>query len=366
MHIVQEDFPIEIYPGLLPDEMEQVVFFDIETTGFSGNSALLYLIGCVFYREKHWQIQQWFLNDYQEEKEMLLSFFDFISAYTWLIHFNGTTFDIPFIEKRLTRHHLSKSFSFFESLDLYKEIKPYKKLLSLEGLKQKNLEQFLGIHRTDPFTGGELIDVYYEYMETKHSDLLSCLLLHNADDLRGMLSILPLHGLILLLQGAFRMISAEESISADNRPVLIFTLESVMTIPDALALELPWCSLVTDTKNPQTGLHTISVSVPLTKETLKYFYDNYRDYYYLPEEDQAIHKSVGIYVDKSCRKAATRMTCYTKRESTYLPLPDSHVSVPIFRRKYKDKLSYMELTAEFMQKKELQKEYLLQLFRNSL
>lgn len=350
MRIFEEAFPIELHPLLLPDEASQIVFFDIETTGFSGQSAFIYLIGCVFYKDNQWLLRQWFLDDTSSEKEMLLSFFDFISAYTWLIHFNGSTFDIPFIEKRLNRYRLAKSFSFFESLDLYKEIKPYKKLLGLNALKQKNLEEFLGIHRSDPFTGGELIEVYYEYMDTHKDDLLSCLLLHNADDLRGMLSILPLRGLLLFLKGAFQVARLEQTHSS-----LIFCLESELPLPSRLQLTLPYCQI-------RAGQKQISAEVPLVKEMLKYFYTNYRDYYYLPAEDQAIHKSVAAYVDKSCRRTATQASCYTKRFSTFLPLKDKNFLSPVFQREYKEKEYFFELTEEFLNDKKLQKDYLLQLF----
>lgn len=349
MRIVEEDFPIDIHPDLLPDEASQVVFFDIETTGFSGQSAFLYLIGCIFYKENKWQLRQWFLDDFGSEKEMLLSFFDFISAYTWLIHFNGSTFDIPFIEKRLARYKLAKSFSFFESLDLYKELKPYKALLGLTGLKQKNLEEFLGIHRMDTFTGGELIEVYYEYMDTHKDELLSVLLLHNADDLRGMLSILPLHGLVLLLKGAFEVTNHEQTDSE-----LIFHLESSLPLPACPELVFGSCRLTIDGRN-------IRFTVPLIKETLKYFYPNPKDYYYLPAEDQAVHKSVSAYVDKAYRVAANQSNCYTKRTSTYLPLKDKSFVSTVFQRNYKEKEYFFEWNEEFMQNKELQRTYLLQL-----
>ena len=351
MRIMEENFPITIQPGLLPDEASHVVFFDIETTGFSGQSSLIYLIGCIYCKDNSWQLRQWFLDDVNTEKEMLLSFFDFIGSYTWLIHFNGAVFDIPFIEKRLARHRISRSFTFFESLDLYKEIKPYKKLLGLEGLKQKNLEQFLGIQRKDIFTGGELIEVYYEYIDTHREELLACLLLHNADDLRGMLSILPLHGLVLLLQGQFEVTECQLIESASE---ICFTLACELTLPDALDIQLEHARL-------SSADNMVSMHVPVVQDTLKYFYADYKDYYYLPAEDTAVHKSVAAYVDRAYRKAATQATCYTKRYSKYLPLKDKLFTDTAFYHEYKDKVCYMELTEEFFAKKELQKEYLLQL-----
>ena len=350
MRIFEENFPIEIHPGLLPGKASETVFFDIETTGFSGQSAYLYLIGCIFFNHKTWRIRQWFLDDPTSEKELLLSFFDFIGGYTWLVHFNGSAFDIPFIEKRLERYRLAKSFSFFESLDLYKEIRAYKKPLGLASVKQKELEEYLGIRRADPFSGGELIDVYYEYIDTHREALLSCLLLHNADDLRGMLSILPLYGLALLLKGDFAVRTCIQGTDS-----LDFCLDTELPLPPSAKLSFCNCRLTV-----QSG--QITAQVPLAKETMKYFYTNYKDYYYLPDEDQAIHKSVAAFVDRAHRKAATPASCYAKRSSVFLPVKDREFTSRIFRREYKEKTYFLELTRKFLDDKELQRKYLLQLF----
>ena len=41
------------------------------------------------------------------------------------------------------------------------------------------------------------------------------------------------------------------------------------------------------------------LKVPLYTEVMKYFYANYKDYYYLPEEDMAVHKYLSSYVERS-------------------------------------------------------------------
>ena len=48
-----------------------------------------------------------------------------------------------------------------------------------------------------------------------------------------------------------------------------------------------------------------------------------KNYYYLPEQNCAIHKSVAAYVDKSRRTAATKNTCYTWVEPHTLNTPSS-------------------------------------------
>ena len=88
-----------------------------------------------------------------------------------------------------------------------------------------------------------------------------------------------------------------------------------------------------------------TLRIPLIETELKYFYDNYKDYYYLPSEDQALHKSVAQFVDKSHRVQATAATCYTRKPGQYLKEWDAIFS-PVFKEEYGDKTLYFELTDE--------------------
>ena len=57
--------------------LEQFLFVDIETTGFTAKSSSLYLIGTAFYTEGSWQIRQWFCENPIEEAALLSDFFAF-------------------------------------------------------------------------------------------------------------------------------------------------------------------------------------------------------------------------------------------------------------------------------------------------
>ena len=85
---------------------------------------------------------------------------------------------------------------------------------------------------------------------------------------------------------------------------------------------------------------------PKETEELKYFYANYKDYYYLPAEDMAIHKSVAAFVDKAHRVQATAANCYTRKKSLYLPQWEI-LFTPFFKRDYRSKECFFELSDEF-------------------
>lgn len=88
----------------------------------------------------------------------------------------------------------------------------------------------------------------------------------------------------------------------------------------------------------------LKLQVELYEGELKYFYPNYQDYYYLPWEDTAVHRSVGACVDPEARKKATAKTCYTRSQGVFLPQAAPLWS-PALKRDYKDSLTFVPYSA---------------------
>lgn len=315
-----------------------LLFFDIETTGFSGDYNTVYLIGCVYKRENIWHFIQWFADSLDSESEVLEHFFQFAKGFHTLVHFNGDTFDIPFLQKRVQALGLSCSFDGLESFDIYKRIKPYKKHLGLSSMKQKAIEGFLGIDREDRYTGGQLIEVYGEYVKTKDDDLLRLLLLHNEDDLKGMPALLPILFYPDFFSQDFTLTEVRRIAGETPRLLLSLEGERETVLPVPLRASVPSYSLCAEG-------NCLELSLRLYEGTLKFFYPNYRDYYYLIYEDTAVHKSVGEFVDKSARIKATRETCYTKKSGTFLPQP-TPLWTPDFRNSCSDKHGFFECSPD--------------------
>ncbi len=327
------------YPLERIGNLEDLLFFDIETTGFSGDRCQLYLIGCTYYKNNTWNLIQWFADTKSAESDLLEHFFSFLKDYKTVIHFNGDGFDIPFLQKRCQHFHLPYNFSDVMSFDIYKKIKPYRNLLGLDSLKQKAIEQFLGIARTDKYNGGQLIEVYKDYLMTHEQDLYDLLILHNEDDLKGMPSILPIlnypdfleHPMILTSQ----QIVDQTEANGQCRHFLKLTCKSDSVLPVAVKNSLPpvSCRMEKD---------QIIFLIELTKGTLKHFYKNYKDYYYLPFEDRAVHKSIATGVDKDARMKATASNCYTKTTGYFLPQFEE-IWEPVMKQDCKDKMCYAAL-----------------------
>lgn len=336
-----ENFDIA-YPLERHLPLDKALFLDIETTGFTAKGAYLYLIGCAFYSGENWYIRQWFAEGYEDEKAVLESFFEFAKDYRYLIHFNGNNFDLPFITQKCQLLDLPYNFDEYEGLDIYKRISPYKYFLKLPNCKQKTLEVFLGLNREDTFSGGELIGIYHDYVKNPTEYAQDCLLLHNFEDIKGMMEILPVLAYYDLFHSDVKarkvQANSYKDISGNKHQELLMTV--VFPVPLPQEISCAWGNLYFK-GNGTEG----QIRVPIYEEELKYFYSNYKDYYYLPAEDVALHKSVASFVDKDHRIQATSATCYTRKFSSYLPQWD-YVIEPFFKREYKSKELFFEVTDE--------------------
>ena len=88
---------------------ERLLFFDIETTGFSPKTNMVYLIGLSFINEeKKLSSIQFLAEGIDDEKELLLKFLEKLSASSdmLLAGYNIRTFDIPFLNARLQKYDL--------------------------------------------------------------------------------------------------------------------------------------------------------------------------------------------------------------------------------------------------------------------
>lgn len=288
-------------PYLPNNSDKKCLYFDIETTGLQKKNALIYLIGGAKRNDDgSWLIHQWFAENPDEEQQILEEFSSFLSEFESVAHYNGGRFDIPFVDFRCSLYKLPSPFTGKTSLDYYSLLRPCRQLLTLPGLKQTDLESFLGFTRISELTGKDCIKVYRDLIKYRDSSYALPLLAHNLDDLQGLICCQNLTSYLDIMHENCTLISTKctyENIFAELR------LPSPVPVPHTWTFE-------------NFSLHAegqiMSASIHIPDGILKNYYANYKDYYYLPEEQTAIHKSIGTYVDKSRRQPTTPETCYTK------------------------------------------------------
>ncbi len=344
MIVLKERAEIKItYPLETFDGKENIVFFDIETTGFSRKYCHIYLIGCMYYIGDTLMYTQWLAENKNEEANILMAFYQFIKKFSTIIHFNGNSFDMPFVKVRGEKYRLDFDFTQFQCIDIYKSVSGISHILKMENQKQKTYENLLGIERTDPFSGGELIEVYREYLRTKDERLLLPLLLHNKEDVLNMGKLLSLYAVYDLFEGNFTVsdltVRSFEGISQEQKKEVQILLQLKNPIP--VKISYGFENLYLNAQDDRAMLTVSSIH-----ENLKLFYDNPKEYYYLPLEDEAVHKSLSMFVDSKYRKAATRETCYKKISDDYIPLYGECAGfLTIFKRRYADQYGFVPLDA---------------------
>lgn len=397
------DFPD--YHDFWGFDPETGLFFDIETTGLSAASSHVFLIGTICHTERGWQLTQYLAEHTSEEPELLAAFFADAAPFSTLIHFNGTTFDLPYINARAKACRLPVLFdgaSDQNSVDLYQKLRRLKKLSGAAHMKQKDLETFAGWQREDTLTGKHMVAMFHTYEKTSDPELRRLMLLHNHDDLVGMTHLLPLAAYLMLTEGTFAQItscspvaafsgntSTDLSFSASDisdetatdcnpdrqdtteepqpfvsgtsapatdygSPHLCICFALTAPLPHDLSLSIPYQPARSEEKFFQLIVKnsTAIFDIPGIDAEMKYFFPDYKNYYYLPLEDQAIHKSVAAYVEKEYRVPAKAMTCYTRKSGTFYPQPSATLT-PAFRSSYESQAFYFAWQEEYEANPEL-------------
>ena len=311
------------------------VWFDIETTGLSSSSACTYMIGAVMRDEgRNWIFRQWFAEGPAEEEELLRAFAEALPTECALLHFNGTTFDIPFLRDRCRYMELNITWPAL-SVDLYTQLRRLRKPALLSSCRQRDLEPYAGYTRVDPYDGGTLIRYYGDYVkynklfhiqttmqipapphdpdlpysaEESAAGIYETLSRHNREDLAGLVSLVRLYDVFDILNG-----DIEDADLTGFGVSAMITLMTNHRWPKGLLLACPLPGKCLTLTQPcpdcivaiapdEEGRPTLSI--PILTEPAKHYYDNYHDYFYLPLEGRAIHKSIATHMDrKYCRPA---------------------------------------------------------------
>ena len=287
----------DLDPGLLKDSD---LLFDIETTGLSKYKNKIILIGCGFISDGYLNIRQFFAENENEEGEVLKRFYEDTAEFDRLITYNGDRFDIPFINERTSAHSLDVASDSFSSLDIYKNIKPYKLLLGLPSLKQKNIENFLGIERDDEIDGGESVKLYKTYEKSHDPDLEDTILLHNHDDVKGLLDILPI--LEYRKLSRLSLFPIRKDISKDQ---IIFECESNAALPEEVSLSSHLMTLRLMKNRVKGVIHFIDGAFP-------YFQEDISQYLYHIEEKTIIPRVLVPKTDLYKYRLPSKEECFIK------------------------------------------------------
>lgn len=296
---------------------ELFALLDVESPGYARKHSRLAYAGCICPEHGEWILRQWVLEDKEEEAALLSRFLESLKPCQTLVHFGGTGFDLPLIRKRCAALGLHDPLSAKESVDVYQLLRPFQRLFGLARMDERSLEAYLGLVR------GPL-----------------------DNDLTMLARILPLLYYRDLTEGFFKALRGRPTGQEGGFQFEIL-LELVSPLPKAVSYLSSRAYLKAEGRRASLLVYGL-------QGTLKYFFADYKNYYYLPAEDQAVHRSVAAYVDKKSRVPAKAATCYLKKTGLFLPYVSQGQA---FAREYKDHLLWMLYTEDWAREPENLRSY---------
>lgn len=347
MKIIDKTFP----PAALPDHLPfsaspaDLALIDIETTGLSPDRGIVYLIGMITCRsDKTRQFRQYFAQTRDEEAQILSRFFQDLSGKRVLVEYNGDRFDIPFLMKRSEKLSVPCPLMEMSLCDLYRIVHPLQNFLGLIDGRQQTVEKMMGTGRIEDRSGKDLIAAYLDYTASGSESMENLLLSHNEADVLGLSCLMNLlsYDALFHCEGGLSLSRVEtqqyEGLDGMTRIELLLHFHPADPFPAPLLGIRDGCLLRADRGE---GI----IKVPMEIGELKYFYANYREYWYFPEQDEAIHRSVAQFAERSHRIPATPATCYTRKNGVYLPEWNDFAR-PVFRASSDSAEIWFELTAD--------------------
>lgn len=215
MLITCNQIPTEFtgFRHLLPiAENGLIGFLDIETTGLNHRRDPIMLIGLMILGPKDGMLHQYFAQTLQEENEILDALIHLISPEIPLFTYNGRSFDIPYINRRLEHHGLLCRIPTGCCVDLLHWAKAAVPESPRHNLK--TIEKHLGIHRKDTLSGADCVIQYREYLDTRDPQLAASICQHNYEDILHMAPLLQLYDM-LPADSSLRILPLNLDLSSD-------------------------------------------------------------------------------------------------------------------------------------------------------
>ena len=314
------------------------LFFDIETTGFSPKSNMVYLIGLSYPDERKRLCSVQFLAEgIDDERQVLLNFLEVLKDRSdmLLTGYNINSFDIPFLNERLRKYDLPSIP--LSSRDLFSDVRRLSNIFPMKGRKLKDIEAFLGIMREKDMSGGDLIPVFFEYALSHEKSNEEKLLSHNLSDI---IDLFPL----LVLDEIKKLFSPELSIKKIvplDTPSVSFSGNSGINVFSPFSIRTDRFFITFDKDEIKGTIH-------FEHCMMKHYFPDQNTYVYLIEEERIIPKALSHSLEKERYRKPLKEECFVEEESDFYPVPEGFsdeataLLSPLYKRSYNEKQYYIK------------------------
>jgi uncharacterized protein YprB with RNaseH-like and TPR domain len=173
-----------------PFDLKEAVFFDCETTGLAGGvGTYAFLVGLGYLSGDEFRIEQYFMQDFHQERAILSAIAEKMSGFKFLVSFNGKCYDLPLLETRWTINRIDFDSDRWFHFDL---LFPSRRLWKrrIEDCSLSNIEQkVLNVGREIDVPSFMIPQIYFDYIRTGQTEALIPVFYHNSYDILSILKL---------------------------------------------------------------------------------------------------------------------------------------------------------------------------------
>lgn len=171
-------------------DLNEAVFIDCETTGLAGGvGTYAFLVGLGYLSGQEFWVEQYFMQDFHQERAVLSAVAERLSRFKFLISFNGKCYDVPLMENRFLINRLDFDSTQWFHLDL---LFPCRRLWKrrIGECSLSNLEhRVLGVQREIDVPSFMVPQIYFDYLRSGEVEPLIPVFHHNVHDILSLLRL---------------------------------------------------------------------------------------------------------------------------------------------------------------------------------
>jgi uncharacterized protein YprB with RNaseH-like and TPR domain len=178
-------------------DLNRAVFLDTETTGLAGGAGTVpFLVGLGYFTNTGFQVEQFFMRDFDEEQALLHAVRDRLQDCTMLVSYNGKCYDLNVLLSRFTLSRMDHPLLELPHLDLlFTARRLWRRRIGDCSLT--NVEQcVLGFHRVGDVPGFLIPGLYFDYLRSRNGQAIEPVFRHNRWDIVALVALTALTGQI--------------------------------------------------------------------------------------------------------------------------------------------------------------------------
>lgn len=326
-------------------DLKEAVFVDCETTGLAGGAGTYaFLVGLGYHRGKDFRVEQYFMQDFHQERAVLAAVAEKLGNFKSLVSFNGKCYDVPLLQNRFVINRIEFDPADRAHFDL---LFPCRRLWKrrIGECSLSNIEhRILGLRRKIDVPSYLVPQIYFDYLRTGEAESLVSVFYHNLYD------ILSLLKLSVVIDQALSSAFAEEDwgLSEIADPIDLYSLGRIHRALGNFRLSARCFEQALCEKLPAEWQHEIRASLAFAYKRIGRIGEAARIWQNLTAGDLPFsffaHEELAKYYEHR-RRDYPRALSFVEKAITQLSADLSAYSAPVRQRRV-DSLEYRKARLE--------------------